>query len=260
MTKVPPRPRPRAQTRRIIRWVLGLQLALALILFGSDMMRVLPKIALPSTAPRLSEPVRPGDQIRRYAPTDLPFRPSLPGAPVPVAADMPSRLLFETVEWEGQAALSLTGTIAPGDAARFTDFLETAPLPRLILLNSPGGSVFDALAMGHRLRADGANTQLLAGAVCLSACPYLLAAGVERRVEDGAVIGVHQHFFGENAALPAFLAARDIQRGQGEVMAYLDAMGIDPRLMQPALITPPDEIYLLTAQELERYNLVTPED
>lgn len=71
------------------------------------------------------------------------------------------------------------------------------------------------------------------------------------------MVGVHQHYFGENTVLPAFLAVEDIQRGQGEVMGYLDEMGIDLRLMQPALATPPDAIYILVREELERYGLVT---
>lgn len=34
-------------------------------------------------------------------------------------------------------------------------------------------------------------------------------------------------------------------------------MGIDPRLMQPALMTPPGEIYMLVPDELADYGLVT---
>ncbi|MEL6809414.1 MAG: hypothetical protein AAFO97_16700, partial [Pseudomonadota bacterium] len=55
---------------------------------------------------------------------------------------------------------------------------------------------------------------------------------------------------------PAAFAVEDIQRGQGEVMTYLDEMGIDPLLMQHALSTPPDEIYVLLPEELERYGFI----
>ncbi|MAB16290.1 MAG: hypothetical protein CMN07_03825, partial [Roseobacter sp.] len=86
-----------------------------------------------------------------------------------------------------------------------------------------------------------------------SACPYLLAAGTSRTIPEDASVGVHQHFFGENTLLPTFLAVEDIQRGQGEVMEYLDQMGIDPLVMRHALATPSDEIYLLLPEELESY-------
>ena len=87
--------------------------------------------------------------------------------------------------------------------------------------------------------------------------PYVLAAGRERSADEDARIGVHQHYFGENTLLPAFTAVSDIQRGQGLVMRYLDEMGIDLRLMEPALMTPPKEIYLLTREELRDFNLLT---
>ena len=62
-------------------------------------------------------------------------------------------------------------------------------------------------------------------------------------------------FFGQSTLLPAFVAVESIQRGQGEVMAYLDEMGIDPLVMQHALITPPDEIYVLLPEELRAYRI-----
>ena len=69
---------------------------------------------------------------------------------------------------------------------------------------------------------------------------------------------MHQHYFDENIALPAFLAVKDIQRGQGEVLEYLIEMDIDPALMRHALVTPPEDIYILLPQELTDYRLVTP--
>ena len=101
---------------------------------------------------------------------------------------------------------------------------------------------------------------MLSGEVCYSACPYLFAGGETREIEEGASIGVHQHYFGQNTYLPAFVAVEDIQRGQGEVMVYLDEMGIDPLVMQHALTTPSDEIYVLLPEELDRYGFATGED
>lgn len=250
--------RPAHDTRQIVAAILWLQIVLALVLFGADLMRVIPRIALPSKAPGLTEPTRPGDQTRRYDPEDLPRRESPPGArPVPQTEDMPSRLAFELADWQDGEALTLTGTISPGDADRFAEWRETHEIPGTVFLNSTGGSVSDALSIGRQLRGSGAATRMSEADVCLSACPYLLASGTERHVAEGAMVGIHQHYFGENTALPAFLAVEDIQRGQGAVMAYLEEMGIDPLIMQPALITPPDEIYLLTPEEMRDYGLVS---
>ncbi|QQA44099.1 ATP-dependent Clp protease proteolytic subunit [Pelagovum pacificum] len=250
---------PGRQVKRTIMWILWVQVGLATVLFGSDFLRILPELTMPSSAPEIDEPLRPGDQTRRYRPADLELRTARPGSrPIPVTEDMPSRLLMESTTWETRPTLTLTGRIEAGDAERLSSFLtEATTQPELVYLNSPGGSVSDALAIGRQLRGLEVETRMTESDICMSACPYILASGTVREVEEGAMVGVHQHFFGENTALPAFLAVEDIQRGQGAVMEYLDEMGIDPMLMQPALITPPGEIYLLTQAELESYRLIT---
>lgn len=233
-----------------IRGVLVIQIAIAAVLFGRDIATVLPNLSLAPSAPKLTKPVAPGDQRRRYDPRHVPPRP---GTDIPDTGDMPSRLLFE----DAGDVLRLTGAIAPGDADRFDDWLVGRALPGRVSLHSSGGSVTDALDIGTRLRAEGVETEIGAGRVCLSACPYILAGGVERRVHADGAVGVHQHYFGENEILPAFLAVESIQRGQAEVVGYLDRMGIDLRLMQPALATPPDEIYILMPEELTDFALAT---
>lgn len=251
---------PANPVRRWILAVLGLQVVLALLMMSGDLMRALPAALSPSTAPRLSDPVAPGDQTRQFRPDRIAPRPAAPGTrPLPPTDAMPSRLLAERAEWNGTPALLLTGQIAPGDADRLRRELDLVA-PVTVILNSSGGSVGDALELGRWLRAAGADTALTPSDICLSACPYILAGGVQRSVAPGAWVGVHQHFFDRNLALPAFLAVEDIQRGQGMVMAYLIEMGVDPAMMQAALMTPPDEIYLLLPEELARFGLITDTD
>lgn len=253
MTKpgVPPRRKRRQLTAATaIRGVLVIQVAIAAILFGRDMASVIPNLSLAPNAPKLTKPVAPGDQRRRYDPRQVPQRP---GTDLPDTGDMPSRLLFETTD----DVLRLSGAIAPGDADRLDKWLEDNEMPTRVSLHSTGGSVTDALAIGERLRLEEAMTEIAQGDVCLSACPYMLAAGIERRVHVDGFVGVHQHYFGESEMLPAFLAVDNIQRGQAEVVDYLDKMGIDLRLMRHSLATPPDEIYILVAEELTDYKLAT---
>lgn len=235
--------------RRVIRAVLAAQVAIAAILVVRDLDGTLPSFA--PRAPELEAPVRPGDQTRRYR---LPTRPG--AVPIPVRGDLPTRLALAA---DADGAWSLRGTIAPGDAERVGPAIEREA-PERLTLNSPGGSVYDALAIGRAIRAAGTDTAVEDGAVCLSACPYLLAGGVERRVAPEAMVGVHQHYFGESTVLPAFMAVEDVQRGQAEVMDYLVEMDLDPLLMRHALATPPGEIYLLVEEELREYRVVTEPD
>ena len=124
-------------------------------------------------------------------------------------------------------------------------------------LHSPGGSVSAALALGRLLRGREIATEVPAGAACLSACPFAFAGGVTRTVSPDGWLGVHQSYFDQSAIMPAFVAVERIQLGEAQVLRYLHAMGIDPMVMVHALETPSDQIYLLSAAELDRYGLVT---
>ncbi|NUH64815.1 hypothetical protein HTT03_05805 [Sulfitobacter sp. S0837] len=238
---------------RVLMGVLIFQLGLAVLLFWGDLGDGLRLPGFGPKAPELTEPIRPGDQTRRFRPDRAPN----PGQPMPDTA-LPDRLILTPVSG-GRAAL-LEGAITEGDAQRIAKQLaDLSPQPQEIFLNSPGGSVQDALELGRYLRREGLNTALREGDVCYSACPYLLAGGASRRVPETGSVGVHQHYFGESTILPAFVAVEDIQRGQGEVMRYLAQMGIDPLVMQHALVTPPDEIYVLLPDELRRYGFIPAE-
>lgn len=235
---------------RVLIWVLFFQITLAGLLFWGDLRDGLRLPGFGPRAPQLTEPVRPGDQTRRFNPDRAP--PG--GRPMP-STPLPDRLTLTVVEG-GKRAL-LEGGIVPGDAERIEKQLaELAPKPEGVILNSPGGSVQDALILGRYLRSADLTTALRSGDICYSACPYLLAAGTSRTIPEDASVGVHQHYFGESTLLPAFVAVNDIQRGQGEVMTYLDRMGIDPLVMQHALVTPPSEIYVLLPEELARYGFI----
>ena len=241
---------PSAPALRVIKWLLGAQIVLAVGLVVVDFIPMLPRFAAPSDAPSLDRPIGPGDQTRLYRPD----RPANPGPGVD--PDMPRRLVAGWTEIDGVAALRIRGAVAPGDGARINDELTSAQ-PALVVFDSPGGSVSDAVAIGRTVREIGADTLLQDGAVCLSACPYMFVGGVARQVSDRARLGVHQHSFGESDILPAFLAVEDIQRGQAGVLEHLDDMGIDLRIMGPAMATPAAEIYILTAEELREWNVTT---
>lgn len=242
--------RPVNTTVRVLKWLLGSQIALAALLVTVDFAPTIPQLLDPASAPELDRPIGPGDQTRHY-------RPNRPASPGPgVDPDMPRRLLAEPVDIDGTEALRIRGAVAPGDAARIVEALQTAR-PALVFFDSPGGSVDDALAIGRAVRAVGAATQLDTDAVCLSACPYMFVGGTERGVSDTARLGVHQHSFGQSTILPAFLAVEDIQKGQAGVLRHLDDMGIDLRIMGPALATPAEEIYILTPDELREWRVVS---
>ena len=112
--------------------------------------------------------------------------------------------------------ISAEGKIVTGSADALTRVVAKLGDRRLpILIDSPGGSVRDAMAMGRLIRAKRlavavAHTEIAPcpasarqcaetfgaaeawGAYCASACALVLAGGVERYVSPLALVGVHQ--------------------------------------------------------------------
>jgi hypothetical protein len=208
-----------------------------------------------------TDPVSPGDQTRPYAPAAVPAHG--PGrhvdTPVRLPQTIPVGLTFaeqETVEF-GRVLL-VSGSIEPGDALRFIAHVESMPEPPpTVALHSPGGVVAEAQRIGRFIRERGMDTLIAPDAACLSSCPYMLAGGAERTVSRTGWVGLHQHYHDRKTILPAFLAVQGIQDGQGDTLAYLGEMGIDPLILVHVLKTPPDDIYLLVEEELLDYRLAT---
>ncbi|WP_417579172.1 ATP-dependent Clp protease proteolytic subunit [Pelagibacterium sp.] len=162
-----------------------------------------------------------------------------------------------SIELLGGGVLMLSGTIVPGAATRFAqevdrrgDYVET------VALNSPGGSVEDALAIGRLIRESGFDTAVGDGALCGSSCPLVLAGGIQRIVSDKAAIGVHQIYAGAGGeAIGSAQAMSDAQSVSARIARYLEEMGIDPLIWINAMETPPDRLYFLTLDEMEQTRL-----
>ena len=131
---------------------------------------------------------------RTFDPTRSPIPPSVerPGIDQDNPAYNPGteltsdpELLREplTIQLEPGGVLRLEGAIQPGAAERLaTELADRGEYVERIALNSPGGVVQEALAMGELIRSGGYTTSVAGGALCASSCPLGLAAGGERLV------------------------------------------------------------------------------
>ena len=201
-----------------------------------------PSLGLPDIVPSILAPLAP-DRDKRLMP-----RPQADGA-------MAKPMNFELV---GGGKLMATGTITPGISEAFAaevgkrgDYIKT------VVLNSPGGSVADALAMGRLIRDKNFATEIEPGKYCASSCPLVFAGGVERRVGDRAVIGVHQ----VAAAGPAGGLPRDemnvAQNISARCQRYLGDMGVNLQVWVHAMETPHDKLFVFKPDELKSLNLAT---
>lgn len=165
-----------------------------------------------------------------------------------------------TFELVGGGRLIATGTITPGVSEAFaaeigkrSDYIKT------VVLNSPGGSVGDALAMGKLIRDKKIATEVEAGKLCASSCPLVFFGGSERRAGDKAAIGVHQVFA---ASTPDPNAAprddmSDAQRISARCQRYLGDMGVNLQAWVHAMETPKDKLFIFKPDELKSLNIVT---
>ncbi|KIZ41385.1 MULTISPECIES: hypothetical protein [Rhodopseudomonas] len=194
--------------------------------------------------PAILAPLLPGGGDRRQAPLPRPD-----GA-------LAKPITFELV---GGGKLMATGTITPGSAEAFAaELARRGDYVKTVVLNSPGGSVGDALVMGKLIRDKGLATEVEPGKYCASSCPLVLFGGTERRVGAKAAVGVHQVFALRSAD---GTAPRDQMSAAQQISArcqrYLGEMGIDLQVWVHAMETPKDKLFVFTPAELQTLKIVT---
>jgi hypothetical protein len=102
----------------------------------------------------------------------------------------------QRILWKGRPALLLDGAIEVGDTSKVADALNTLPawahgVP-IVLLNSPGGNVEEALKISELFHSKPVHTVIFSNAKCASACGSILfIAGKYRTMEDGGLLGQH---------------------------------------------------------------------
>jgi len=195
----------------------------------------------PSLLPSIMPDIKPGKN-RRIA------MPKLDGK-------ISEKMTFELL---GDGKLYATGMIYVGAFKAFKAEVEKrGGYVKTVVLNSTGGSVQDAIAMGRLIREKKFATAVENGGYCASSCPLVFAGGAERRAGDKAVVGVHQAF---SPGDPGFDGARgmaEAQRISAECQKYLAEMGVDLRLWVHAMETPKDELYFLKPDEMLSLKLAT---
>jgi len=200
------------------------------------------------------DPMHPDQPVLPPALTE-----GVPNAP-PVQPASPKEVLRRPMTFEliSGGILLAEGTIEPGTADRFAKEIEArGEYVKTVALNSPGGSVDDAIAMSKLIREKKLDTKVASRALCASSCPITFAGGVGRLAEKDAVIGVHQVFNGSQERPTAEQAMASAQATTARVARHLDQMGIGAGLWINALETPPDRLYYLTPQEMADFKLTT---
>ena len=159
---------------------------------------------------------------------------------------------------EANGVLRLVGTLDQGAARRFArEIAARGEYIRTVSLDSPGGSLEDAMAIARLVRRHGFATQVADGAVCASSCPLVLAGGTERLVGARAAVGLHQFYAAGRAVTGPEQAMADAQMTTARISRLLAELGVDPALWLHALDTPPRTLYYLSRDQMRKYRLAT---
>jgi hypothetical protein len=145
--------------------------------------------------------------------------------------------------------LRVTAEITGGFADRVIRELRAAGAVGLVI-NSPGGSVYEARKLGRYLRSNGLRTAV--DQVCVSACIDVLAGGTERYATRAARLGVHQ------SRVPGRYGS--YEGGQvyvADSFRYLREMGVDPDVAIAAATVPNDRLLLIPLREALATRLLT---
>ncbi len=143
-------------------------------------------------------------------------------------------------------AIALDGEVSGSFYEDFRRALDARPDARVMVLNSPGGSVTSALAVAWDVHERGMSTIVRSGAGCYSACAYIFFAGKPREA-DGE-LGVHQ--------ISAEVADNVLtQTTLGDIIDALNTFGVDQRVIVTMLHTPPEDIYVFSPTELSAWEV-----
>src|SRR5712671_294458 len=225
----------------ILRWIFRSLVMVTIAVLGLDLAFTQGWIANPSPAATPAE-IELGSPALDFPSLPSVVAPWLPGGdkrlvPLPQPeGTMAQPMTFELVSG---GKLMATGTITPGSSQSFAAEIERrGDYVRTVVLNSPGGSVVDALAMGRLIRERKFATEVEAGKYCASSCPLVFAGGIERRAGDRATIGVHQVAAIKTAAKgPPRDEMSIVQTVSARCARHLGEMGVDIRVWVHAMET-----------------------
>ena len=175
--------------------------------------------------------------------------------------------------------IAADGEINSRTPQAFADFvgrhIGSGRLHSIVLLNSQGGQVVAAMELGQAFRRIGAAAvvarvgeggsgrggHVLSGR-CYSACVYALMGAKKRVSPPQSRVGIHRMFMYEAERRPdtqsnvtRIFATEPLVARLGE---YAQMMGVSNELVWKAETVDPDRIHIISAKEMRRWKLASP--
>lgn len=147
--------------------------------------------------------------------------------------------------------IRFAGSIEHGSTAALLAYIETAPAARRILLESPGGNIYEARGLARLVRDRGLGTRVIG--TCSSACTTVFLAGATRDLGPAARLGFHSYRI--DAGYPVPFA--DPQTEQARDAAVFADAGVKRWFLDRIAAQPASGLWYPSFAELERAGVVT---
>ncbi len=165
--------------------------------------------------------------------------------------------LVETTKFtvEGET-LFMSGEINSKTDDQFEEIIAANPQIKTVVECVVPGSLDDdtMIPLSYRVRELGLNTHLTADSDIASGGVDFFLAGVERTMEDGAMIGVHSWSDGVNEAKDY---PRDAPEHEANRRYIEDMLGNDAFYWFTIYAAPAADIYYMNSGEITQYQLTT---
>jgi hypothetical protein len=155
----------------------------------------------------------------------------------------------------------ITGVITKSDLKALAIAIEiinrpTVPIVTpLFRLNSAGGDVDTAIAIGRQLRKYYATAMVWDNGGCYSSCVFIYAGAV-RRMSGDSSIGIHRPYLNSTEYRDFQTIQNDQRRLEKLAKEYLLEVNVSPSLYDAMISTPPEKIRMLTQDEQQAFGLL----
>ena len=153
----------------------------------------------------------------------------------------------------------VSGQITQKDSTTIVAIVDRAIKKRqwnnIFHLDSEGGDVDAAIAIGRQLRRLRAIAGVGTDDDCLSACIFILAGATRRLLSSTARIGIHRPYSLRTDARDYDAVQREHSRLATAVKIYLAEMNLPIALYDAMIQIPPESVRLLTQRELQSFGL-----
>jgi ATP-dependent protease ClpP protease subunit len=147
----------------------------------------------------------------------------------------------------------LTGPIVSGDLKKIiAAVIPPATFPKYFTLDSQGGDIVEAMAIGRFIRETASGTHVTKN--CASACVFILIAGVSRTALPSAAVGLHRPYYEprEFAGLSLSDAEKKYKILHDVTRRYLEEMEMPSAAIEKMFSISSDDVYYITTQDKDR--------